>query len=64
MRKTILIATIAALSVAAVSLLPTMPILAEKQTPVERRDALLSADALELMWKAKDLPVQQIEDLI
>jgi hypothetical protein len=44
MRKTILIATIAALSVAAVSLLPTMPILAEKQTPVERRDALLSAD--------------------
>jgi hypothetical protein len=64
MRKTILITTIAALSVAAVSLLPTMPILAEKQTPVERRDALLSADALELMWKAKDLPVQQIEDLI
>jgi hypothetical protein len=64
MRKTILIATIAALSVAAVSLLPTMPILAEKQTPVERRDAPLSADALELMWKAKDLPVQQIEDLI
>jgi hypothetical protein len=52
------------LTAAAISLLPTMPIFAEKQTPVERRDAPVLADALELMLKTKDLPVQQIEDLI
>jgi hypothetical protein len=53
MRKTILIATIAALSVAAVSLLPTMPVLAQKQTPVEQHDAPVSADALELMLEGQ-----------
>ena len=63
MRKTIVIAAITALTITAVSVVPTMPILAEKQTPVERVDEPVSVDVLELMSKARDLPLEQFEDL-
>ena len=47
------IAAITALTITAVSVVPTVPILAEKQTPVERFDEPVSVDVLELMSKAQ-----------
>ena len=64
MRNIILIAVAPAVIATVVTLLATMPILADRQTFVGRRDAPPSADVLELMSKAKNLPIQQIDDLI
>jgi hypothetical protein len=64
MRNTVLIAVATAVTAVVVTLLATVPILADKQTSLGRCDAPASAAVLELMSKAKDLPIQQFDDLI
>jgi hypothetical protein len=61
-RTTLVMAAV--LIATAVSLLPVMPILVAKQTSVVRADASQSMDVFELMKRAKDLPVQEIDGLI
>jgi hypothetical protein len=61
-RTTLVMAAV--LIATAVSLLLVMPILVAKQTSVVRADASQSTDVFELMKRAKDLPVQEIDGLI
>jgi hypothetical protein len=61
-RNTIVVA--GALATAAVGLLLVMPMLAAKQTSVARDTAPMSAEIFELMKRAKDLPVHEIDDPI
>ena len=64
MPKTPLIAIITAFAIGAISLMPTMPIFAEKGTLVALGDAPVSIDVLELVLKAGDLPIEHVDDLI
>ncbi len=56
----ILVATAA---VTTLSLTAPMPLIAGRGTPAGKVAAPVSVDPLELMTRAIDLPVQQIEDL-
>lgn len=64
MRNIVLIAVAPAVTATVVILLATMPILANRQTPVARCDAPAPSEVLELMSRVKDLPIQQFDDLI
>ena len=64
MPKTPLIVIISAFAIGAISLMPTMPIFAEKGTPVALGDAPVSIDVLELLLKARDLPIEHVDDPI
>jgi hypothetical protein len=64
MRKALLIVAVTTFVVGPAMVLPTMPIFAENQPPLDQADVAVSVDVMELMSNAKDLPVQQIEDPI
>jgi hypothetical protein len=62
MRNTVLIAIATFVTAAAVILLAAMPIRADRQAPLVRRDG--PVNVMKLMRQAKDLPIQQFDDLM
>src|SRR5262245_904131 len=64
MQKALLIFAATTFVVGPAMVLPAVPIFAEDQTSVDQTAAADSVDVMELMSKAKDLPLHQVEDPI